>query len=373
MVELSVATAKYPNIIGSDAAFRRIRREFAAVRSGERRSTLLISGDSTNAGRGSGTGDANLENGARAKRPAAVMANILNSMGIPARADATTGRQGIAPATMAHYTEYNPDVTFGATWSSAAPEAIGGAMFSEASPNTGAMGFTPKRAADRFDILYPRGGGFGAITVSDSGGTLTGGSIDQAGASAMLLASTSRVTASTTPVNIARASGGTVYINAIIPWNSTLPEFCIVDGSSIGWRASDYLTTSQYWSPRNSLAPIAANLHYIELGLNDMALGDSLATYLTNLEAWVDLCQAQSGAQSAILGVSAPGDSPYALTVDWLRGIADLARDKDIVLVDHYSRFVSRAADTSLYSDAVHLKAAGSAMKGALLASLALL
>ena len=373
MVELSIATGKYPNIIGSDAAFRRIRREFAAVRSGERRSTLLISGDSTNAGRGSGSGDANLENGARAKRPVAVMANILNSMGIPARADATTGHQGIAPTTMAHYTEYNPDVTFGATWASAAGEAIGGAMFSEASPNTGAMVFTPKRAADRFDILYPRGGAFGAITVSDAGGTLTGGSISQTGANAMLLSSTSRAAASTTPVNIARASGGTVYVNGIIPWNSTLPEFCIVDVSCVGRRASTYTDTSQYWSPRNSLAPIGANLHYIELGLNEISLGDSLSAYLTNLETWVDLCQAQSGTQSAILGISAPGDGSYALPVEWRRGIANLARDKDIVLIDHYSRFVSRASDTSLYSDNVHLTAPGSAMKGALLASLALL
>jgi hypothetical protein len=373
MVELAIATAKYPNIIGSDAAFRKIRREFAAVRSGERRSTLLITGDSTNAGKGSGAGDANLENGARAKRPVAVMANILNSMGIPARADATTGRQGIAPSTVAHYTEYNPDVTFGATWAFAAPEGIGGGMMSEASPNTGAMAFTPKRDADRFDILYPRGGSFGAITVSDSGGTLTGGSISMTGANAMLLSSTSRVTASTTPVNIARASGGTVYVNAIIPWNSTLPEFCIVDGSAIGWRASNYTDTSQYWSPRNSLSPIAANLHYIELGLNDISLGDTLSTYLTNLETWVDLCQAQSGANSAILGISAPGDGSYALPIDWRSGIADLARDKDIVLVDHFSRFVSRAADTSLYSDNVHLTAPGSAMKGALLASLALI
>lgn len=371
MVELAIATAKYPNIIGSDAAFRRVRREFAAVRSGERRSTMLISGDSTNVGRGAGSGDVNLENGARAKRPAAVMASILTSLGVPARADAITGPQGIAPSTVAHYTEYNPDVTFGATWGAAAGEAIGGAMFSQASPNTGALVFTPRRAADRFDILYPRGGSFGSITVSDAGGTLTGGSISQKGTNAMILASTSRASADTTPVNVARASGGTVYINGIVPWNSALPEFCIIDASKVGAHASGYLDTSQFWSPRHSLAPIAANLHYIELGLNEAANGDTLSAYLTNLESWVDLCQAQAGPQSAILGISAPGGGRYAFSAEWRRGISDLARDKDILLLDHYSRFVSQSADTSLYSDLVHLKPAGAAMKGALLASLA--
>jgi lysophospholipase L1-like esterase len=353
-------------ISGSSAARQAVRDMFAAVQGGTRQ-TMLVLGDSTNAGRGAGTGS-NGEVGARVLSPASVAAALWNARGIQSRADGWIGPQGISPNTAAHYAAYNPDVVFGANWAVDASSSLGQAMFSDASPNTDAIEFTPKRSADHFDILYPRGSGFAVTNFADSGGTLTGGSINMAGANAMLLGATSRVAASTTKITAARVSGGKIYVNGILPWNSTLAELSIVNAAAASWTVANYLSTANFYNAYYGIAAVAADMFYVELGLNEKNGGTTLATYLANLGNLIDYLVGLGGANSVILGISAPAQGGYNFDADWRAGIAAMAVTKDCVLVDHYSMFV--AYDAAFYYDTVHLNAAGYARKGELLAAL---
>jgi lysophospholipase L1-like esterase len=370
MVELAVATGKYPNIIASDAALRKIRRERAAVQSGERRSRVLVMGDSTNAGRGAGSGDANLENGARAKSPTAYAVRRLQSLGFPARGDAWIGDANVSPATMAHYTEYNPDVVIGANWSSSAfPAALGGGLFQIDSPNTNSLVFTPQKAADRFTLMVIKSGSSGTFTVTDTSGTLA--TVDTSGSSTFVKQAVTRAVADQAAISMQRSSGGAIFIQGCEAWNSSLAEYCLVNAGAVGATSTDLAKTANLYEPLFALQFLVYDLVYVEVGPNDINTGIAFATFQANLAAIAASVLAVSGPGSLIIGISAPGTAGgvFDLPVAWRNSLADLARTNDAVLVDHYSRFVSREADTGLYTDGIHLKAPGYAMKGDLLAT----
>jgi hypothetical protein len=372
MVELSAALAKSRNVVASDAALRKLRAEIGSVLGGVRKSVWLVMGDSTQAGRGAGTGAAG-EIGARPKCPSAFAAAWLNANGIPARADGWMGDAHVNPLTTAHYTEYNPNVTLGANWSSGFNNALGGAAFQLASPNTNTIATTPERAADRFDVFWGGAGSTGTFTVTDVGGTLA--TINTLGAYQFGKTTAVRAAASTAVVNIQRSTGGTVYVEGVMPWNSTLAEVCLYNVAVAGWKVSDYLVATDVMSPYQQLSIVAANMNYIELGLNEVAGAVSMATFIANLGSLVDRCIAISGANSVILATPNPADitGAYYLPLAWRQAIASLALTKDVIFIDHFSRIVSYEADTSLYFDGAHPKAQIYSMKGRLVAGLALL
>lgn len=345
---------------------RKFRSSVGKVLSATSRQKLLVLGDSTQTGRGGGTGVTG-EIGARRKSPSAFVAALLNAHGIPARADAFFGHANILTGTAADYATYNTNVAFGAGWSSALsnPVYLAGGWWGN-STNTNALTFTPERAADRFDIYYIAAGGSGngTFTVTDSGGTLATINTNT-GAYAVYKQTVTRASASVLPISIQRnGTGAAIYIGAVDPWNSTLPELCILNAAQSGIKAAFVIDASDPTTSKAFIDLIASDLHYVEFGLNDKAGGDSIATAAANLTTLATNCQALG---ALAVGISAPATSgnAYDLTSDWRASIAAVASAKSAGLIDHYARMVSREASPGDYIDAVHLLGSGSAIKGA--------
>lgn len=361
MVELAVAK----NAV-SASELRKFRSSVGKVLSATSRQKLLVLGDSTQTGRGAGTGGTG-EIAARRKSPSQFLTTLLNSRGIPARGDAFFGNAGILTGSAADYASYNTNVAFGAGWSNALanPVYLGGAWWGN-STNTNALTFTPERAADRFDIYYIAAGGSGngTFTVTDSGGTLATINTNT-GTYACYKQTVTRAAASVLPISIQRnGTGAAIYIGAIDPWNSTLPELCVLNAAQSGIKASFVTDVSDPTTSKAMIDLIAAELHYVEFGLNEKAGGDSVAAASSNLTTLATNCQALG---ALAVGISAPATSgnSYDLTSDWRAAIAAVASAKSAPLVDHYARMVSREAATGDYIDAVHLLGSGYAIKGA--------
>lgn len=342
---------------------RSMRSVVGAVLSGTARKRVLFLADSTTAAQiGGGGGSA----GARAKSPPSIAAKLLQGAGIDARADAVFGNAAIGDGTTATYSAYNPDVTFGAGWAPnlTSPVAIAGGFWSN-STTTSAMVFTPQKAADRFDLYYIKAGGSGngTLTVTDASGTLA--TIDtNVGTYGLYKTTITRAVADRAPISIQRnGTGAAIYVGAIDPWNSTLPELCMLNAARSSGQAVDILSNGAPYQAKLFVDLIAADLHYIEYGLNDKNTGVALSTFQTSLHAGVTNCKLLGG---VMLGVPTPatlGDG-FNLTSDWRDAIAAEATASGVALIDHYSRFVSREAAAADYSDQVHLTFTGYAIKG---------
>lgn len=358
-VEFSVAdnAKKAPELRG-------MRSLVANVLAGVARKQILFLADSTTAAMIGGGNSA----GARAKSPPSIAAKLLNGAGIEARADAVFGNASIDAANAVAYAAYNPDISFGAGWAA----ALGSSTyltngFWSNSTNTNPAIYTPQRAADRFDLYFIKasGSGNGTFTVTDSSGTLA--TIDtNTGSYAVYKQTVSRAVADRTPISIQRnGTGGAIYLGAIVPWNSILPELCLLNAARAGGMASEMLSAGAPPMAKGFIDVIAADGHYIEFGLNEKNTAVALSSFQASLNSLIDNTQLL-GSGVVSVGISAPATAgnSYDLPGDWRQAIADIATAQGCPLVDHYSRFVSREALPGDYSDQVHLNFAGYAVKG---------
>jgi hypothetical protein len=355
-----------------DVDIRKMRTVMASVISASGRKKVLVLGDSTEMARGAGSGGTAFTN-ARVHSPSNVWAARMNSLGIPARADAWFGNANANSGSAADYTSYNPNVSFGAGWSGLLNNSYLGGAFWQNSTTTNGLVFTPERAADRFDIYFIKatGSGNGQFTVTDGATTLA--TIDEnVGTFAIYKQTVTRASATTDPISIQRNGvGGNIHCLGIDPWNSTLPELCILNAAKSGAGVVDVINTGNVLYASFAITLIAADYHIIEYGLNEKQGGVALATFLANLQTLYTSTIAIGGTAGSVSAPATNGDA-YDLTSDWRSGINALALTNGIPCIDHYSRFVSREADTSVYFDTVHQNALGYAIKGLNLARFAM-
>ena len=127
----------------------------ARVRGGTGRGKIVMKGDSTTVGQGGGTtADPYRLTGARANRPAAVLAAGMTAAGIPAVDGSVVADNGLGAFATVPLPAYDPRIDLGSpAWTFVADQSFAGAALMQNSAG-GIASFTPAGPVDRFELVY---------------------------------------------------------------------------------------------------------------------------------------------------------------------------------------------------------------------------
>jgi lysophospholipase L1-like esterase len=310
----------YPAVAGTPTpgvtfAFPAVQSKMA---SGQR-SQIGIVGDSAVAGWGSGilTGNAaganagNPGNYVRAKSWPSQLKNLLVAAGIPCRSDAYFSSQ--IDTNLTNMQSANPNIVVGSGWVLAV-YSLSGTVLQSPNTVTSNTQFTPEIAADKFDILHSANAGLGTILITDEDGlnvsidcsTNAGAQVINSTGLGMKRTTVSRPVASTKPIQISRSTGGAIYIEGIIPYNSVTPCLELLN---MGWPGSRAYGTSgsgiwNIWAdpstmgaitPYNALGALNCDAYIIELGTNDAAASIADADFQTAMTNIATKLKGQAG------------------------------------------------------------------------------
>ncbi len=278
------------------------------------RAQLSIVGDSNPAGWGAeiavgtGTGNQALAGTpgyySRAKSWPGQWKNKLNQRGIVTRHDAFFS--SAIDSNLTNMQAANPNIVVGAGWALGNYSLSGSILQCGNTITTASTYYPSERAADRFDFIVSGNPGLGTLRVTDEDGlsfdinqAVTSGAqvIIPATGNALRRLTVPRPAASTKPIQFARVSGGSCFVEAIIPWDSTSPCLEILN---MGWPGSKAYgaSGSGHWNifadpstmsastPYNALGALGSDAFIIELGTNDTSQGVSVADYkqaMTNI------------------------------------------------------------------------------------------
>lgn len=319
---------------------------------------IAFIGDSKTRGYGAGTATSNghLTTGAAPKSKPARVGQLLAAAGIPAITDTIFGTGGAA--TMPDAVSYDPRLSGFSGWGGG-QVSLGGAAFYTGNTNLGI--FTPSKAIDRVTVFYAQSSGSGSFSVTKGPETFT---FSAAGSvSALGRAEVTFTTKDAAPISIARTTGGGVNIVGLTAWDSAVPGIEIGNFGVVGVRSEFQANTTQGVSPANALATYAPALTVVNLGTNDLVIGDkSLTNYLANMAVIID--KAQISGDAIILWPAVAGSAVTGGTDDvraaWKAQLRTLAMLKGCVFLDEEAVFGGRAGAVSggWFADGLHESAA---------------
>lgn len=326
VVETLVGATNSPNTtnnVATVAASSAVTFSFPAVQTkmaAGQRAQIAVVGDSAVAGWGSGV-TVGTGSGSNAGSPPNYLRNKswiyqlkdqLVARGVPCRADAYFSSQ--VDSVIANMVAANPNIQVGTGWT-LSNYSLSGTMLTCSNTVSTASIFTPEIAADTFDIIHSAQSGLGTITFTDADGmnvSINTGSIagaqvtNTAGTLGLKRTTITRAAATTTPVNITRSAGNSIFIVAIIPYNSTSPALELLN---MGWPSSKAYGTSGsgHWNiysdpttmgaatPYNALGALNSDAYIIELGTNDQAGGVLPADFQTAMTNIASKLKGQAG------------------------------------------------------------------------------
>lgn len=245
---------------------------------------ILFIGDSTMAGRGAGTGAANMD-GARVLSMPTRTAVKLAADGFSALSQDNIGDALNGTANLA---TYDPRilVTGAALATASEGPTIGGVIARFTSTTT--LDFTPTADVDRCEVYSYNLAGYGTMRLSADGVALTPDMVLTAAPSTFV-----KYTFSFTkgrPVLRLSAVSGTVRRAGMVCWDSTTPSFVTMNAGTRTWTTADFQVATNAVSPFNAPGTYvgAGDLIIANLGINDNATNISQAAYEANLGALVD-------------------------------------------------------------------------------------
>lgn len=318
-------------------------------------------GDSLFSGWGAGTTSANSKNsnGAYAlATPAAVIAamggNAMDGCIPPDNAI----NLGIGGATSTAVTAaYDPRRSFGTGWAiNGASTAAGGYMSQGNAAGTG-LSLTPTEAFDTIDIIWmDQVTGAASATVKVDGvtvGTLTPSNVNS------MHKTTLSCTLGTHTITIDRVGAvDSVFPAFVRTKNSTKKQLSITNLGMVGAKVSDWLVSTNVWSPLNTIPLIAAHLWIIQLGANDINGAVPFGTFKTNLQSLITACKSAGG--DVQLVVPTPANGSFNVSTAYINAIYDLSSSNSLPTpIDLNALFGSYTASSSYYFDAVHLLSTG--------------
>lgn len=331
----------------------RWRAAMARVRAGTGRGRLLTCGDSTSMGAGAGSGGTLNENGAYPKAWPQALAGMSGAItGVPFSSKAIMGNQAAAVA----YGTYDTRVTLGTGWSGT-QGSLGGNMFKFTAGVAGTLSFTPVGTFDTILVYYVQTGpgATGTMAVNVDGGA-TIQTLTAANAVATYAVATLSVTLATHTINFVASNLGDFFLGGVIAYNSTAVAVDFVQAGFAGATASNFVGTTNVWSPQNVITSLAPDLTIIELTVNDSNNGTALATYQANMQAIIASAQVSG---DVILMTGPPSSTTAATngTLDQYIAVLDaLAVANGCVLIDTKARWGSYAAINPImaYFDSLH-------------------
>ena len=323
------------------------QRALGNVLSGTSHATIAAFGDSTTAGLTTVAG-ANMPPNSWMRWLSALIAG----KGIPIVYDARFGDAGaVASSTTANLADTR--VTLGSGWASSGPFGIGGASFYNNS-TTNALAIAIANSFDTIDLWYIRNSGLGTFTVDVDGGAAAA-TIDSSGATA-LLKTTISVAAGTHTINIKRnGTGGGVFIVGVSPYTSGTKSIKMINGGAANSRAQNWSPNTLTYDPVKQIISLAADLGFINLGINDARNGRTKAQYLADMQA---IITGQLSVGDAVIMVPIPSDTAIITAQtqsDYRDACYELAVTNDIPLIDLPMLFGPFASKLSgMMSDQLH-------------------
>jgi lysophospholipase L1-like esterase len=361
-------------------------RAKARVLAGVSDAVVAFVGDSTTVGHGAGDNPTvNMTNARFRAMPARVSAR-LNTLGLPASAEAVFGSNGIdTTSQLTNLLLYNPQLaisTSGTTnWRVTQIFSVAGHIVTNVS-GTGAYALTPAAAFDSYDIYWVNAAANGAMTTDIGGATLatltgSGGAVTVGKTSV-----STNAPAATGTIIVKRVTGANpTYLLGIIPRNSGARRVQVLN---LGWEGSqtgDWASTASAtltptsnaaYNPANMLVTLAPDLTIIKLGANDLSHSTPVATSRANLQIVINAAKAGGG--SVVLVTPTPQNpatrDPAGLTAAYNAMLAELAAANGCGLIDLYSRYVgwSAANGFGYFADDVHSLPLGYANEGDVIA-----
>lgn len=346
-----------------------------AVKAGSARTKILIISDSkTFAGAGT-TDGSTFTVGAFDKTVSKYLADALVAGGVQATWQSAVGWMGLGTETQLK--NYDTRLAGLASW--AVGDLTAGGRFQQSAPsNVDVYSFAPTAGVkvDTVEVGYEKGSARGSFTLSD--GSLTGsGTIVTTNASNAWSFSTVTLSslAAGKTININRLVGvvQAVMVGTVIAYDSTVKAVDMVPAFFFGSLTSDWISTTNPWSPAN-FGAIGAPLTIIQLGSNDLKNGIAEATTTANLQTLITKALAVG---DCILLNPSTGSQPTWGTAAAQAGRTAanylLATTNNIPLIDMNALTGGgQSVNPSLFADAIHEKAATNQLEANAIAALLL-
>ncbi|VXC76921.1 SGNH/GDSL hydrolase family protein [Sphingomonas sp. 8AM] len=318
-----VETASPTALLGWAAARGRLRSGLADS------ARIAFVGDSKTVGAGAGSGTSFTVGAFARSRPARVAA-LLATGGLAPRSDGFFGCAGLA--SIADVLAYDPRRSGFSGWGGGG-NSLGGAMMSAGTANAGQ--FQPGSAIDRCSVFIRNGSDRPPFTLTKGTESVTLTPSGPSGGFARLEATFA--TRDAAPVSIARGgSSGTLQLAGLIAWDSTRPGVEIANFGVYGVTSAYQADMAGAWSPAAALATYAPHLTVVNLGTNDIAQGQPLATWLANLRTIVQQARLSGSViltWPAVAGVSPAGGSD-ANRSQWRSALRSFAFDNGCLFID---------------------------------------
>ena len=296
----------------------------ARVRANAGSGAIALLGDSTSFGTGAS---------ARTRDYAHALASILTSAGVPAETDSMWGvPAGFSYAQLATYDNRFTQAGSG-LGSGGGTKSLAGNMF-KLTASGDAIGFTPEKTVNAFDLWFPTGGTFGTFNVSVDGGpaqlisqNFYGGSWTYNGASWAQTTSPNatdgrfaraqlRISAAASHALAISWVSGTVQIAGVHGYRSDLAQIGLYDWGRPGETAPNWAagSASGSWNVLAStnngpLEYLPIDLVLLDLGINDANTGVADAAFSTAMQSLITGIQTRG---SHDLGLIVPVASNFA-------------------------------------------------------------
>lgn len=333
----------------------------ANVLAGTSMARIGIIGDSTTAGQGAGS--PGIYDGARLLAPPYVLSSSLSAAGIPSISETMTADGatiGLVPD--ADMDVYEPRVNLDtASWGRTNGVAtLGGKTFnSPTGAGTASLTWNPVAPIDTIKVYYVQNTNFGTFSITDGSGTL--GTQSCNGTAAIGIKTVTRAL-SGDPFSIQRTTGNALHILGWECYNSAEKEVSVLALGQAGVDTSGLIVATGAWSALNCYDEYNCDLHFLNIGINDIRNSITSATYKTNLQTIVTAMKAVG---DVILvwpqpDLSTLGDQ--ANRQNYRAAMYEIATTNDLPLIDLETYFTSIGGGASLYNDTVHLTAEGYAV-----------
>lgn len=336
------------------------RAAVGKVRSGTANARILCLGDSTTLGVWSAGGltTGNMKPNAYPWQ----LANMLNAVGINAHANSFFGvGKGGTLITAPSNAVNDSRVTFGSGWAALATETVGG-NYIIATGTTGNLAFTPTMNVDTFNIFYPiKTSGFGKFNANINGGAATVFNQTGGASTSAYTVGTLTTTLGNNTLNINFDTAPNAVIGGVEAYDSSKKWVSVMNAGRSGARASDLLAGDVM----RNLPGLGADLHIINLGVNDWLGAVSVATFRANIQSIITTCKATGDVVLVSPFPSQVGGTyvgpAQSVQDQYVAALQELAISNNVPLVDVYNRFSSYSVSNAngMYGDGAHPNAIG--------------
>lgn len=339
--------------------YRKFRYQMGLAQAGAGNCIINLIGDSTTLGL-SANGVASGSDGCRVLSYPYRLTDLFNVSPLNASCESIWGTQALVAAS---FPLYDTRVVYGAGWVNGSATLAGGAFRSPAGVTT-AFQFTPTKPFNTIRAVFGKYSTGGSFTVNvDGGATL----LTQSTAGAQgTYAVTTTCTLGTHTINLA-ASTEDFNLMGIETWDSTKGNILVRNMGVSGWKSTDWSSTTNATSPRNSLAVVPADLTVIDLGINDWKSADDISLFTAAMQALITTSKA--GGDVLLVGpipsqISGSNPNITQARMDaYIAAVKQLAVSNNCGVLSHYDRLKSYSDSSYYYTDSLHLNAGGYAVK----------